>query len=327
MREPNGILLLDKAAGMTSRQAAEAVGKLLVPVRRRRRQDERRFRVGHAGTLDPLATGLLLILVGRGTRLAPFLQGLDKRYLATVRLGAGTDSHDGEGSVTALAAVPPEPTGLKAALELLRAKILQVPPVISSIKQGGRSLHRLVRAGRDVAEPPARPVRIDRLEILALRWGLVPTAADDAGGRTAPDGLLYEIDLDIACASGTYVRALARDLGQALGTLGHVQALRRLVVGPFVVDQAVALADLEQRSDPQQRIVPLVAALPHLPAFDLDLAQADRVRHGGQPQEGWLPQTVPALFRLIDPRGALAAIGRRDPGSGQPVTVVVFPQE
>lgn len=325
MREPCGILLVDKPEGPTSRQVAETVGARLRQGRGRPRRGQRRFRVGHAGTLDPLATGLLVILVGRATRLAPFLQGLDKRYLATIRFGTATDSHDRMGEVTARSDPPRQLDELERVLASLQRTVQQVPPVISSLKRGGRSLHRLAREGREVAEPEARPVRIDRLVATAERWGAAPAA--DASGHLAPDGRLYEIDLDITCGSGTYVRSLARDVAHELGTLGHVQALRRLVVGPFAVEQAVPLAALEAATAPAGGLRPLADALPHLPAFTLTLAQASRVRHGGQPEDGWLPEPAPAQFRLLDPAGRLAAVGRRDSPTGRAVTVVVFPDE
>jgi tRNA pseudouridine55 synthase len=325
VREPCGILLVDKPSGPTSRQVAETVGKLLRPDRRRARTDAPRFRVGHAGTLDPLATGLLVVLVGRATRLAPFLQGLDKRYLATVRLGTATDTLDREGEATGRAPVPGRPDGLPAALERLRAAPSQVPPVISSLKRGGLSLHRLARAGHDPEPPGPRPVRIDSLTVLAVRWGETPGPEPD--DKLAPDGLLYEIDLDIVCGSGTYVRALARDLAGALGTEGHVHALRRLAVGPFAVDEAVDLAGLLAAAAPLRRLRPLAAALPHLAAYPLTGEQAARVRQGGQPEPGWLPLPVPALFRLLDPAGRLAAVGRAEPETGRPLAVVVFPED
>ena len=326
MHEPCGILLVDKPEGPTSRQVAEAIGKALRPGRSRRTRGGQRFRVGHAGTLDPLATGLLVVLVGRATRLAPFLQGLDKRYLATVRLGAATDSHDRMGEQTATAPVPAATDGIEAALTALRGTVMQVPPVVSSIKRGGRSLHRLVRAGRDVAEPEARPVRIDALQATGIRWA--QPAGLDLSGFAAPDGLLYEIDLDVVCGSGTYVRALARDLGVRLGTVGHLHALRRSVVGPFMVDEAVPLADALSDDAADRWLRPLAAALPHLPTFTLSAAHADGVRHGRQPQPDWgLPLPAPAQFCLMDPAGGLAAVGRHDPDSGQPLAVVVFPED
>lgn len=326
MREPCGILLVDKPEGPTSRQVAESIGKALRPGRSRRTRGGQRFRVGHAGTLDPLATGLLVVLVGRATRLAPFLQGLDKRYLATVRLGVATDSHDRMGEQTTTAPVPASPDGIEAALAALRGTVMQVPPVVSSIKRGGRSLHRLVRAGRDVAEPEARPVRIDSLSATGVRWAQ-PAGADPVG-YAAPDGLLYEVDLDIACGSGTYVRALARDLAAGLGTVGHLHALRRSVVGPFAVEDAVPLDEILNDQEPGRRLRPLEAALPHLPAFTLAATHADGVRHGRQPQPDWgLPLPAPAQFCLLDPAGGLAAVGRRDPDTGQPLAVVVFPEE
>jgi len=320
---PSGFLLVDKPSGPTSREVAEAVGSLLVPGAPRRRRGGRRFRVGHAGTLDPLATGLLVVLAGAATRLQPFLQKLDKRYLATVRLGTGTDSHDRDGEVQQRAPVPARPDDRTAALAALTGAVRQRPPVLSAIKRGGRSLHELVRAGGTVAPPPERWVRIDELAATDVRWGLAP--APTAPGLLAPDGLVYEIDLDLRCGSGTYVRALARDLAAALGTCGHVHALRRLEVGPFHVDLAVTPAALADLAEPTARLRPLADALPHLPAIRVDAAQAARLRQGGQPEPDWLPRPVPELFRLLDPAGRLAAVGRWDPVLDRPVLAAVFP--
>ena len=322
MHAPSGILLVDKPSGPTSRDVSEAVGRVMMPGGRRRRGDNR-FRVGHAGTLDPLATGLLVILVGRATRLQPFLQGLDKRYTATVRLGTSTDSLDRDGEVDGTAPVPATADGLAAAVAGLTGDIMQEPPIISAIKRGGRSLHHLAREGRDVAPPPARRIRIDRFETTAVRWGETPDA--EAPGFLAPDGLVYEIDVDVSCGSGTYIRSLARDLARALGTVGHIHALRRLDVGPFSVTDAVDPDTLSASDRPVSMLRPPVDALPHVPVFEVEPARAAAIRNGVQPEADWLPGPAPDLFRLVDVDGFLAAIGRRDSESGGPRTVVVFP--
>ncbi len=320
---PDGILLIDKPAGRTSREVAESVGGLLAPIRRRSRGGAPRYRVGHAGTLDPLATGLLVVLCGRATRLQPYLLHQDKRYTATVRLGAGTDTLDRDGEVTATAPVPPLPADLEPVLAPLRGEIMQQPPVVSAIKRGGVSLHKLVREGRDVAPPPPRRVTIARLAVLAVRSGKAASADDP--GFTGPDGRIHEIDLDVACSSGTYIRALARDLAAALGTEGHIHALRRTEAGPFTVADAVAPDDLVTREDVRSRLRPLADALPHLPSVTLDAAAADALCHGGQPDADLLGATPPEHFRLLDPLGRLVAVGRRDPDTGLPRTAAVFP--
>ena len=319
--EPSGVLLVDKPGGPTSRAVTEAVGRLLAPSPRRRRGGPR-FRVGHAGTLDPLATGLLVVLVGRGTRLQPFLQGLDKRYLTTVRFGVGTDSLDRDGEVDGKSPVPPSPDGIAVALPDLTGDIMQQPPLISALKRDGHSLHARVRRGEDPAPPPPRPVRIMSLEICAIRWGEPPV--DNDPGLLPDDGLCYEVDLDIACGGGTYVRSLARDLAGALGTLGHVHALRRLEVGPFSVADAVSPDVLQAMARPTERLVSLAGGLPHVPALPVSAERAEKLRQGVQPEADWLTAPVPELFRLVADDGSLVAVGRRDAGTGEPRTVVVF---
>lgn len=321
---PCGILLVDKPEGPTSRTVTEGVGRVLMSGPRRRR-DGRRFRVGHAGTLDPLATGLLVVLVGRGTRIQPFLQGLDKRYLATVRLGVGTDSLDRDGEVTARTAVPATAVGLSQALAELTGTILQEPPVISAIKRGGRSLHHRVREGEEVAPPPARQVRILGLEAVAVRWAEDPPSADP--GLLPDDGRLYEVDLDIACGSGTYIRSLARDLAVKLGTVGHVAALRRVEVGTFRVEDSVTPADLAESATPADHLLTLADALPHLPALRVTPEQATALCQGRQPEVSWFTGEVPALFRIVAMDGELVAVGRLDGDTNSPRTTVVFPED
>ncbi len=323
--EPCGMILVDKPTGPTSRGVVEMVGRILAPAPARRRRGEPRFRLGHAGTLDPLATGLLVILVGRGTRLQPFLQGLDKRYLATVRLGAGTDSHDRDGTVTERVPVPPTADGLAGALAALTGTIMQVPPVISAIKRDGRSLHHRVRRGEVVAPPDARPVRILDLVSVAIRWG-EESAAEDPD-FLAPDGRLYEVDLDIACGSGTYVRSLARDLAAALGTVGHVATLRRTVVGPFDVKDAVTLDELADGPEPTAQLRSLNDALPQLPEVPVTTEAAMGLRQGTQPDRSWFLDEVPELFRLVGPGGELVAVGRREADTDLPRTAAVFPTD
>jgi tRNA pseudouridine55 synthase len=328
MAPATGVLLIDKPSGLTSRGVDQRVERLLGPGGRRGRGAPR-FRVGHAGTLDPLATGLLLVLVGRATRLQPFLSGLDKRYAATVRFGMATDTLDRDGTVTATATPPAAPDGLDGALARLTGDVLQAPPVMSALKRGGRSLHRRARAGEEVAPPPPRPVRIDRLVAEQVRWHA--PRPDDDPGHGAPGGALCEVDLDVVCGSGTYVRAIARDLGEALGTVAHLHALRRLRIGPFDVAEAVTLEALEAAGDPAEHLLDLAGALPHLPAFALADALAADVRQGRQPEPGWLDGDPSALaeaadgtVRLLDSSGALVAVARYDAPQGELRTLAVF---
>jgi tRNA pseudouridine55 synthase len=218
---PDGIALVDKPAGPTSHD---------VVARLRKAAGTRR--VGHAGTLDPAATGLLVVGIGRGTRLLTYLTGCDKGYTATIRLGQSTLTDDAEGEVVATAA--PDAVagvtlaGARAATGPLTGAISQVPCAFSAIKVNGVRSYAKARAGEAVALP-ARPVTISRFEVLALRRA----------------GAAVDVDVEVEVSSGTYVRALARDLGAALGVGGHLTALRRTRVGPWPVDQALPLAELE----------------------------------------------------------------------------------
>lgn len=329
MTPTSGILLVDKPAGVTSFDVVNRVRKSLVSAfpelspKRTKRGGSRppRFKCGHAGTLDPLATGLLVVLVGKGSRLSPFLMGLDKSYRATVRFGVVTDTLDSEGVITDTGPAPTGPAVVAACLEAFRGDIMQVPPVFSALKQGGQSLHRKVRSGREFTEPEARPVTIGRLELLDSRWGL------------PEDDPRWEADLLVHCSSGTYIRSLARDIAVAAGSLGHITALRRLTVGPFSVEDAATGVMEMSGEDLAGRIRPLTEALPQVPLIELDAQEAALVRHGGQPEPGWIGRldTEPVacgkggrIFRMIDDGGALVAIGRLDETTGEPRTAAVI---
>jgi tRNA pseudouridine55 synthase len=307
-RRCDGILLVDKPVGPTSHDVVARVRYTLAPGAR----GADRVRVGHAGTLDPLATGLLVVLVGKGTRLAPFLSGLDKTYTAEVRFGVATGTLDREGEVVATTPVPPTLAGLDAALASLTGAIDQVPPVYSAIKRGGQPLYRLARRGVEVAAPEPRRVVIHSLAARDIAWGVVPAEAEADALPPAPDGLIYGLTLDVACGSGTYVRSLARDLALALGTVGHLHALRRTRVGPFDLAAAVPLSDFATAAAPASHLIPLSAALPHLPAHALATDQAHLLQRAGRLDPTWLPSsltTVP-LACLLDPAGHLVAVMR-----------------
>ncbi len=314
---PDGILLVDKPRGVTSFAVVNHVRRMLADASGRgRRRGAPKFRVGHAGTLDPLATGLLIILVGRGSRLSPFLLHLDKSYQATVRFGAETDTLDAEGKVVREAAPPESPAAVQAVLPRFRGAIEQVPPVYSALKRDGRTLHRLARSGQDVPEPEPRPVTIHHLEMTASRW------VDDP----------HEADLSVDCSGGTYIRSLARDIGRAAGSAAHLGALRRTRIGPFVVDDAADVMDGDAEAI-RARLLPLASALPHLPRLTLTAHETAAVLEGGQPLPPWLkrleaPATPGAAtepdsgaarrFTLCDPDGRLVAVGEIAPDTGLP---------
>ena len=330
---PGGLLLIDKPQGITSFKVVDHVRRLLLatdpaltPVRGPRGRGmprPPRFKCGHAGTLDPMATGLLIVLVGKGSRLSPFLLGQDKTYAATVSFGVGTDTLDRMGQTTEQAPVPPTPDGLESVLEGCRGPILQVPPLISALKKDGQALYKRVRSGQEVAEPEARPVTIRRLELQAVRWG-----------EQKDDALVHEVDLLVNCSSGTYVRSLARDVALAWGTVGHLSALRRLDIGPFALSKAVTGVLEATGEELVSHLLPLAAALPQTPTLVLDTEEAEAIRQGGQPRADWLKRLDAApvvvgksdpLFRLMDRCGDLVAVGRLDE-TGTPCTAVVIPR-
>jgi tRNA pseudouridine55 synthase len=215
-----GLAIVDKPAGLTSHD---------VVARCRRIFSTRK--VGHAGTLDPMATGVLVIGVGRATKILGLVSDTSKSYAATVRLGQSTSTEDAEGALLQeVSAQDVTDEAIAAAMVGLRGEIMQVPSAVSAVKIGGQRAYRLVREGQTV-ELPARPVRIDRFEMVGVRR----------------HGQLVDVDIEVDCSSGTYIRALARDLGGTLAVGGHLTALRRTRVGRFGLDEARSLDDLAER--------------------------------------------------------------------------------
>ncbi|HJZ85905.1 MAG TPA: tRNA pseudouridine(55) synthase TruB [Polyangia bacterium] len=271
----NAIVVLDKPLGMSSLAAAQKVARAL---------GERR--VGHGGTLDPRASGVLPVCLGEATKLAAFLLHGDKEYEAEIVFGVETDTLDGEGRVTARQdASHLEAATVRAALAGLQGPQAQTPPMYSALRSKGRRLYKLARAGLEVERAP-RPIEIFALELLAF---------SNAIARVR-----------IACSKGTYVRVLAADLGRALGTGAHLSALRRTRSGPFTLAQAVALANVA-RAQP----LALAAALPDWPEARLSSGLLDRVRHGRALSAAELgcPEAPPGTrLRLLTVRGDLAAL-------------------
>jgi tRNA pseudouridine55 synthase len=245
-----GLVVVDKPGAMTSHDVVSRVRRLAGT-----------RKVGHAGTLDPMATGVLVVGVDRATRLLGRLVLTDKAYDATIRLGVSTTSDDADGEVVATASTDEvTDAAIHEALGDLVGEVEQVPSAVSAIKIGGRRAHDLVRSGVPV-ELAARPVRIDSLDVAAVR-------RDDSG---------VEVDVSVRCSSGTYVRAIARDLGSALGVGGHLTALRRTSVGPFDLAQAHTLDELAD----DLHLVPIgVAARTAFPSVDLSEEHALDVRFG-----------------------------------------------
>jgi len=280
---PFGFLVLDKPAGLTSHDCVSRV---------RRAYGLRR--VGHGGTLDPAVTGVLPIALGAATRLLPYLPG-GKSYRGLIQLGVRTASDDLQGEILERRPVPPlDPAALERALEPFRGEILQRPPAVSAVHVDGQRAHVRARRG-EVLDLPPRPVTIAALELLG--W----------------DARAGQLELDIACSAGTYIRALARDLGEALGCGGALASLRRTAALGFRLDQACAIEALTQQPLPSLRDPR--EALDHLPQRRLDEAEWPLWRCGRRLAEvSRLPAEQAVL--ILDPDGALAGIARSD-GQGQ----------
>jgi tRNA pseudouridine55 synthase len=277
---PNGILLVDKPQGLTSHD---------VVARTRKKADTRR--VGHAGTLDPMATGLLILGLGSSTRLLTYIVGLDKEYEATIRLGTSTTTDDAEGeslgSAPAAHVQRVSANAIHDAVTTLTGAIEQVPSSVSAIKVDGRRAYALVRAGQEV-QLKARAVTVSEFDVLSV----VPTL--DEGGNAVID-----VAVRVTCSSGTYIRALARDLGFKLGVGGHLTALRRTRIGSFHVTDALEISDV---ASPPLLLGPAEVARRVFPFVDLSLAHAVDLSHGKKI----------GLAEQPDSAGPVAAIGPED---------------
>jgi tRNA pseudouridine55 synthase len=285
---PDGLLVVDKPAGWTSHDVVA-----------RSRRLARTRKVGHAGTLDPMATGVLLLGLGRATRLLGHLALTSKTYDATVRLGATTVTDDAEGEVLEVRdASGVSDEAVERALHGLRGAIAQVPSAVSAIKVDGVRSYAAVRAGREVALA-ARPVTVERLEVLARR-------GDD-------------LDVAVTCSSGTYVRALARDLGAALGVGAHLTALRRGRVGPFGLDAARTLDELSAGQDAvDAAVVPLARAVAAaFPVRALDADEAAALSHGRR----LTPTGVPGVVGAFAPDGTCVALLEDRAGTARAMVV------
>jgi len=290
---PHGIILIDKPAGITSSEVVRRIKAIVKPAR-----------VGHLGTLDPFATGLLPIMIGEGTRLAPFLEGGAKQYQGVIRLGTETDTLDRDGVVIRSAAIPALD---RARLDELAARftgtIEQVPPIFSALKRDGVRLYDLARRGGEVAPPPPRRVEIRMLTL-------------EADGAAA-------LRFAVECSTGTYIRSLARDIGVALGSAAHLAELRRVRSGSFLIEDAhpleQALASLGGAGDAAAAGAGLIAmrdALADLPEVEVDSDLERRIRHGDSSALGAIG--IPAgatLFKVLY-GDRLLAIASAEPPAG-----------
>jgi tRNA pseudouridine55 synthase len=276
----HGILLLDKPAGMSSNAALQRVRRLLGGCK-----------AGHAGSLDPLATGMLPLCLGEATKVAGEILSNRKRYQFTLALGARTATGDREGPVVEEAPVPARwQDGLQAALQGFLGLSRQIPPMYSALKRDGQPLYRLARAGVTVERAPRE------IEILEL----APVAQTEVA-----------VDLDVLCSKGTYVRTLAEDIARALGTCGHVAALRRSWVEPFEEERMQTLEAVTRACEERNlELLPADRPLEHLPAVTLESWQAERIGHG---QEVVLVRSPPpGRIRLYNPERRFLGLGESD---------------
>ena len=283
----SGLVVVDKPGGMTSHDVVSRVRRLAGT-----------RKVGHAGTLDPMATGVLVLGVERATRLLGHLMLTEKAYDATVRLGAVTTTDDAEGEIVSTAPTAGLDAGaVRAAAAAFVGTLEQVPSAVSAVKVDGKRAYARVRAGEDVALEP-RTVTVHELVVRDVRLG------DE----------VVDLDIGVRCSSGTYIRAIARDLGAALGVGGHLTSLRRTAVGPFTLDRARTLVELGERFD----LVPIAdAARASFPSLELTPEQAADVRVGRA-----LELDLSAVTAVFDPSGEFLAL--YEPRDGRARAVAVF---
>jgi tRNA pseudouridine55 synthase len=279
----DGALLLDKPVGLSSNAALQRAKRLLGAAK-----------AGHAGTLDPLASGLLLVMFGEATKFAGPLLDADKEYLASVKLGERTATGDAEGAVLERREVAVGRDAVPRALERFRGEIEQVPPMHSALKHEGTPLYRLARRGQKVERTPRR-IRIVQLQLLKQE-----------------DALL---ELRVVCSKGTYIRVLAEDIGEALGCGAHLSALRRTAAGRFRVEDAAGLEALEAmtRSERERRLLPLPALLDGLPRAELGADDEARLRQG---QALKISGLGAGLCAVVRPDGAVIGLGSADGAGG-----------
>ncbi len=294
---PTGFLLVDKPTGWTSHDVVARVRRLLGA------------KTGHAGTLDPMATGLLVLGVGRSTRLLRFVQRLRKEYLATARLGVATDTLDADGAILSRTPLPVGRAEFEAILGRFLGRIVQVPPMVSARKVGGRRLYALAREGKEV-EREARPVEVHHLEVLDFSPCDYP-----------------EVSLRVVCGTGTYVRTLVDDMAQALGGHAHLTALRRTRIGSLRVEDAATLEEVGAAVD-TGRLAELLLrpaeALRDLAAVRVGADLAGAVRHGAALPVAVLGEDAPdsGLVRILGPDDALLGVFRVEKGRARAEVVV-----
>jgi tRNA pseudouridine55 synthase len=291
----DGSLLIDKPEGITSHTVVARVRRIAGT-----------RRVGHAGTLDPFATGVLVVCVGRGTRLSQFLVGLDKQYVATIRLGFATDTQDLTGKqITPLkSSYDRSLEDVRSVLDQFRGAQAQTPPMYSAKKVAGERLYRAARAGREVER---QPVAINVYSIDLIDEGANALIRNEDGTR--------DFDVRVSCSSGTYIRTLAHDIGERLGAGGHLAALRRIAVGSFNISRAIGLEELEQSGSRvlDSILLGMAETVTHLPSVELDSDRVKAVTNGREIELlSELTTTPDRPVRLLNQAGGLVAVGDYD---------------
>lgn len=307
----NGLLIIDKPRGLSSHDVVARARRML-----------REKRIGHAGTLDPMATGVLALCIGQATRLSEYLLGEDKAYEGVIKLGERTNTDDAEGEVIATRPVPDITDAMLRALEAqFSGEIEQVPPQFSAIQKGGQRAYALARKGEAV-ELAARRVTVHQLVLMREEW------RGEGGGMS--------LHIHVRCAAGTYIRSLARDIGEALDCGGHLIALRRTHSGHFSLTDAVTLEQVDaavKAGSAQALLLPMDAAVRDWPEVVLDEAQAGKMRHGQVlpltpwPLKGPLtlsPKGERELMRVYDAQRNFIAVARWDGTTLAPVKVFDF---
>ena len=301
----NGILIIDKPAGITSHDVVSRVRRIL-----------KTKRVGHTGTLDPFATGVMVILVGQATRLAQFLDKDAKAYEAIVRFGFETDTGDRTGSPKSKVQSPKSLVveDIREALKGFRGEIDQTPPMYSAKKVEGKKLYELARKGQTI-ERKAVKVRIDELEILSE-----PPAS--AGGTAMG---IEAATLRVVCSAGTYIRTLAEDIGRKIGTGAHLTELRRTAAGRFSISESITLDELADMSEPVGHLIPMEEAVSHLAKIELTGERAAKTRNGLSTRIYDVAFAESEAIQMLDETGSLIAVGFYDAAENvvQPKVVLV----
>lgn len=280
----NGILVIDKPVGLTSHDVVEQARRLI-----------RTRKIGHTGTLDPFATGVLLLCVGVATRLSAFLSKVEKEYVGRMRLGLETDTLDATGRVVKCISVPLiERSTVEKLLSQMHGAMLQQIPLFSAAKRKGMPMYRRAQKGETSVDPGAKEVFIHQLELLEMD--------------------LPYLDLRVVCSSGTYIRMLAADIGRALGCCAHLSALRRIRCGEFKLDNSLTMEQMKAEAAAhhlESHIIPIAQALSSIPSVKVDTYDSLRIRSGQILHKGELPYPLPVgLIKIYDYQENLVALGR-----------------